>query len=98
MAGVHGLKHVESFFAAALTETDAVGSHAKRVLDQIALLQLALPFDVGWTRFHAGHVWLLQLQFSRLAGAFKLDFRIAYLLPPVLMLGISAWLFRRRSS
>ena len=41
--------------------------------------------------------WLLQAQFVRLAVVFKFDFRVAYLLPPVLMLGISAVLFQRRS-
>ena len=41
--------------------------------------------------------WMLQEQSVRLAGAFKFDFRIAYLLPPVLMLAISIFLFRRRS-
>ena len=76
----------------------------------LALCLAAIPFAFGSLRsgglgkqmffgiLFALGFWLLQLQFSRLAGAFKLDFRIAYLLPPVLMLGISAWLFRRRSS
>jgi lipopolysaccharide export system permease protein len=32
-----------------------------------------------------------------MAGVFKFDFRVAYLVPPVLMLGVSAVLFRRRS-
>jgi lipopolysaccharide export system permease protein len=40
---------------------------------------------------------LLQTQFVRMAGVFHFDFRIAYLLPPVLMLGTSAVLFQRRS-
>jgi lipopolysaccharide export system permease protein len=79
-------------------------------LNVLALCLAAIPFAFGSLRsgglgkqlffgiLFALGFWLLQLQFSRLAGAFKLDFRIAYLLPPVLMLGISAWLFRRRSS
>jgi lipopolysaccharide export system permease protein len=41
--------------------------------------------------------WLLQTQFVKLAGVFKFDFRLAYLIPPTLMLGVSAALFRRRS-
>ena len=41
---------------------------------------------------------LLQMLFSRFAAAFKLDFRLAYALPPVIMLAVSAWLFNRRSS
>ena len=32
----------------------------------------------------------------RLAGAYKFDYRIAYVLPSALMLGVSAFLFRRR--
>ena len=76
----------------------------------LALCLAAIPFAFGSLRsgglgkqlflgiLFALGFWLLQLQFSRLAGAFKFDYRIAYLLPPILMLGISAWLFRRRSS
>lgn len=79
-------------------------------LNVLALCLAAIPFAFGSLRsgglgkqlflgiLFALGFWLLQLQFSRLAGAFKFDYRIAYLLPPILMLGISAWLFRRRSS
>lgn len=79
-------------------------------LNVLALCLAAIPFAFGSLRsgglgkqlflgiLFALGFWLLQLQFSRLAGAFKFDYRIAYLLPPVLMLGISAWLFKRRSS
>ena len=65
MAGVHGLEHVEGFFAAALAEDDALGPHAQRVLDEIALADLALALDVGRARLHAGDVRLLQLQLRR---------------------------------
>ena len=65
MAGVHGLQHVEGFLAAALTEDHAVGPHTQRVLDQIALANFTLAFDVGWTRLHAPDMRLLQLQFGR---------------------------------
>jgi hypothetical protein len=64
VAGVHGLQHVERFLATALAEDDTVGPHAQRVLDEVALLQLAVAFDVGRARFHAGDVGLLQLQLS----------------------------------
>ncbi len=53
VAGVHGLQHVEGFLAAALAEDDAVGPHAQRVLDQLALADFALALDVGRARFHA---------------------------------------------
>ncbi len=78
-------------------------------LNVLALCLAAIPFAFGSLRsgglgrqlflgiLFALGFWLLQLQFGRLAGAFKFDYRIAYLLPPILMLGISAWLFRRRS-
>ena len=41
VAGVHGLQHVEGFLAAALAEDDAVGTHAQRVLHQLALADFA---------------------------------------------------------
>jgi len=75
----------------------------------LALCLAAVPFAFGTLRsgglgrrlfvgvvFALGF-WLLQAQFVRLAVVFKFDFRVAYLLPPVLMLGISAVLFQRRS-
>ena len=39
----------------------------------------------------------LQTQFVKLAGVYKFDFRLAYLVPPAIMLAVSATLFRRRS-
>ena len=75
----------------------------------LALCLAAIPFAFGTLRsggigkrlfigivFALGF-WILQTQFVRMAGVFKFDFRVAYLLPPVLMLGVSAVLFRRRS-
>jgi len=79
-------------------------------LNVLALCLAAIPFAFGSLRsgglgkqlflgiLFALGFWLLQLQFSRLAGAFKFDYRIAYLVPPILMLGISTWLFKRRST
>ncbi len=75
----------------------------------MALCLAAVPFAFGSLRsggagkrlflgvLFALGFWLLQLFFGRMAGALKLDYRIAYALPPVAMLGISAWLFRRKS-
>ena len=75
----------------------------------LALCLAAVPFAFGSLRsggmgkrlflgiiFALGFM-LLQMQFGRLAGAFRFDYRIAYALPPVLMLGISWLLFRRKS-
>ncbi len=79
-------------------------------LNVLALCLAAIPFAFGSLRsgglgkqlflgiLFALGFWLLQTLFSRLAGAFKFDYRIAYLLPPLVMMGVSAWLFRRRSS
>ena len=79
-------------------------------LNVLALCLAAIPFAFGSLRsgglgkrlflgilFSLGFL-LLQMLFSRFAAAFKLDFRLAYALPPVIMLAVSAWLFKRRSS
>lgn len=75
----------------------------------LALCLAAMPFAFGsqrsgsqGKRLFVGIVfalgfWLLQEQFARLASVFRFDFRVAYALPPLLMLGLSWWLFRRRS-
>ncbi len=78
-------------------------------INVLALCLAAIPFAFGSLRsgglgrrlfigvvFGLGF-WLLQNQFVRLAGVYQFDFRIAYLIPPVLMLTISFLLFRRRS-
>lgn len=78
-------------------------------LGVLALCLAAIPFAFGTLRsgglgkrlflgivFALGF-WMLQAQFVRLAGVFKFDYRLAYLLPPLLMLTISGFLFRRRS-
>lgn len=79
-------------------------------LNVLALCLAAIPFAFGSLRsgglgkqlflgiLFALGFWLLQTLFSRLAGAFKFDYWIAYLLPPLVMLTVSVWLFRRRSS
>ena len=78
-------------------------------LNVLALCLAAIPFAFGslrsggmGKRLFIGIVfalcfWLLQTQFVQLAGVYKFDFRIAYVLPSVLMLAVSAFLFRRRS-
>lgn len=79
-------------------------------LNVLALCLAAMPFAFGSLRsggygkrvfigmvFALGF-WVSQLIFSKLAGIYRFDFRIAYAMPPLLMLGISFLLFRRRSS
>ena len=65
MARVHGLQHVERFFAADLADDDAVGAHTQRVDDELPLADRALAFDVGRTRFEPHDVRLLQLKLGR---------------------------------
>jgi len=78
-------------------------------LNVLALCLAAVPFAFGSLRsgglgkrlfigivFALGF-WLLQTQFVKLAGVYKFDYRIAYLIPPALMLAVSFALFRRRS-
>ena len=77
-------------------------------LNVLTLCLAAVPFAFGSLRsggmgkrlflgmlFALGFL-LLQMFFGRMAGALKIDYRIAYALPPILMLGISGWLSRRR--
>jgi lipopolysaccharide export system permease protein len=79
-------------------------------LNVLALCLAAIPFAFGSLRsggmgkrlflgiLFALGFWLLQLFFGRMAGALKFDYRIAYALPPIVMMAVSGWLFRRRSS
>ena len=58
------------------------GGYGKRLF-------LGIVFALGF--------WVLQQVFSQLAGIYRFDYRIAYTLPPVIMLVVSYVLFRRRS-
>ena len=64
VTGVHGLEHVEGFFAADLTNDDAVRTHTQAVDQELALINGALAFDIGWTSFETHHVFLVELQFG----------------------------------
>ena len=78
-------------------------------LNVLALCLAAVPFAFGSLRsggmgkrlflgiLFALGFWLLQLFFGRMAGALKFDYRIAYALPPIVMLAVSGLLFRRKS-
>ncbi len=65
VAGVHGLQHVKSFFAANLAHHDAVGTHTQAVDYQLPLAYGALALDVRRTRFQPHDVFLVHLQFRR---------------------------------
>jgi lipopolysaccharide export system permease protein len=76
-------------------------------INVLALCLAAVPFAFGSLRsggmgkrlflgvLFALSFWLLQMFFGRMAGALKIDYRIAYALPPLVMLLTSGWLFRR---
>jgi len=77
-------------------------------LNVLALCIAALPFAFGSLRsgnlgkrlfigvvFALGF-WLLQNQVVKLAAVYKFDYRLAYLIPPLVMLGVSWRMFRRR--
>lgn len=76
----------------------------------LALCLAAMPFAFGSLRsggygkrvfigivFALGF-FVLQSISSKLAGVYRFDFRIAYALPPLVMLAVSYLMFRRRSS
>ncbi|WP_045737557.1 LPS export ABC transporter permease LptG [Xanthomonas sp. MUS 060] len=79
-------------------------------INVLALCFAAIPFAFGALRsggmgkrlflgiLFALVFWLLQLFFGRMAGALKFDYRIAYALPPLVMLTVSWLMFRKRSS
>ena len=75
-------------------------------LGVLALCLAVVPFAFGTLRsggmgkrlffgilFSLGFL-MLQTFFSRMADAMHFDFRIAYALPPLLVLAVSAWIFR----
>jgi lipopolysaccharide export system permease protein len=78
-------------------------------LNVLALCLAAIPFAFGTLRsggygkrlflgivFALGF-WVLQQVFTRLAGIYRFDYRIAFALPPLIMMAVSFGLFRRRS-
>lgn len=78
-------------------------------LNVLALCLAAIPFAFGSLRsgtlgkrlfigivFALGF-WLVQNQVVKLAAVYKFDYRLAYLIPPTLMLIVSWSLFRKRS-
>ena len=62
--GIHGLEHIEGFFAADLAHDNAVGTHAQAVDQQLPLLDSALPFNIGRPGFKAHNVFLRQAKFG----------------------------------
>ena len=78
-------------------------------INVLALCLAAIPFAFGTLRsggygkrlflgivFALGF-YTLQRVFTQMAGVFHLDYRIAFALPPAIMLAVSVWLFKRRS-
>jgi lipopolysaccharide export system permease protein len=78
-------------------------------INVLALCLAAVPFAFGSLRsggygkrvftgivFALGF-WMLQKMSTQVAGVFRYDYRIAYAMPPVIMLLVSYLLFKRRS-
>ena len=65
VAGVHRLKHVQCLGSADLADDDAVGTHAKRVANELADCDLALAFDVLGPRLESEDVPLVEPQLGR---------------------------------
>ena len=75
----------------------------------LALCLAAIPFAFGTLRsggygkrlflgiVFALSFFLLQKMAVQMAGVFRFDYRIAFALPPAIMLAVSLWLFNRRS-
>src|SRR6516165_789822 len=61
VASIHGLEHVERFFATDLAYDDAIGAHSQTVDHQVPLQNRALTFHVGGTTLQADNVTLLHL-------------------------------------
>ena len=62
------------------------------MISMLGLTLVGIPLIVFALGF-----WMLQLTFSKLAGIYRFDYRIAYAMPPLIMLLVSYLLFRRRS-
>ena len=65
VTGIHRLQHIESFFAAALPNHDAIGTHTQGVDKEFSLPNRSLAFQVGRTGLQPHNVRLLQLELGR---------------------------------
>ena len=74
MAGVHGLEHVDGLLGTDFTHHDSVRTHTQSVHHKLALLDGALPFNIGRTCFQPDDMILTQLQFC---GVFDRDDALA---------------------
>ena len=64
VTGVHRLKHIQCFAAAALTDHDPVGAHTQRVADEVTDGDCAAAFDVGRAGFQTDEMFLMKLEFG----------------------------------
>ena len=62
MTSVHCLQHVERFRSATLTKDDTIGSHSKRVFEEISLKYLSFSFQIAWPGLETDNVRLLELE------------------------------------
>ena len=64
VAGIHGLEHVERFFAANFADDDSVGPHTQAVDDQLTGLNRSFAVGIRRAALQSNYVTLLQLQFG----------------------------------
>jgi hypothetical protein len=65
VAGVHGLQHIDNFFATGFTDDDTVRAHPQGVAQTVALTDATFALNVWRAAFHLANVGLLQLEFGR---------------------------------
>jgi len=104
----HGIDYRERNELDASEYLEYYWAHWFYPLNVMALCLAALPFAFGslrsgnlGRRLFVGVVfalgfWLLQNQVVKLAAVYKFDYRLAYLIPPLVMLTLSWQMFRRR--
>ena len=66
MASIHGLKHVESLYAANLTHKDSIRTHTQRILQKISLRYFALSFQRCRSGFKPNDKRLIESEFCRI--------------------------------
>jgi hypothetical protein len=93
VAGIHRLQHIDGFSAAYLADDNAIRPHAQRVSYQVPLGHFTFALYIGRSGFKPNHVWLLQLQFSRVFNR-----NYAFILGNVSGKGIQQSCFARSSS
>ena len=75
MAGIHGLKHVESLTGTNLAKDNPVRAHTQGVFYKLTLADFTLALNVWRARFHSRDMWLLELKLGGVLNRDKALFR-----------------------